>query len=76
MIGASYATEIAIVADAKAALLALNAALDDAPAANHGGRALAEGAWAAKLSAFRPSQDTENLPYQSDWLFEQAAKPP
>lgn len=54
VIGASYATEIAIVADAKAALLALNAALDDAPAANHGGRALAEGAWAAKLSAFRP----------------------
>ncbi|MDU8942497.1 thiamine pyrophosphate-binding protein [Ovoidimarina sediminis] len=62
VIGANYDTEIAIAADARAALEALNAALDDRPAADHGGAALATKAWAAKLAAFRPLADATSGP--------------
>jgi acetolactate synthase-1/2/3 large subunit len=67
VIGASYPTEVAVVADAALALEALVAELETrAGLARQSGAAKASAAWEAKLAAFRPLAASEEQPIRPE----------
>jgi acetolactate synthase-1/2/3 large subunit len=69
VIGANYRTEVAIAADARLALEALNAALAKrSPQAGNGGAARAKAAWAEKLRAFEALANSNDAPIRPERL--------
>ena len=66
VIGANYRTDVAICADAKLALAALVAELENREPQAHDGRARAEAAWSAKLAEFRPLADSTETPIRPE----------
>ena len=67
VIGANYATEVAICADARLALEALAAELESrSERAAQNGRARAEAAWAAKLADFAPLAASTERPIRPE----------
>ncbi|GAB5376379.1 MAG: thiamine pyrophosphate-binding protein [Acuticoccus sp.] len=66
VIGANYETEVAIVADARLALVALAKALATRAPQEQGGAARAAAAWQTKLAAFRPLADSTERPIRPE----------
>lgn len=66
VIGASYATKAALLADARLGLAAVNAALDDLPARAFDGARAAGEARAAKEAGFRPLADSTDRPIRPE----------
>jgi acetolactate synthase-1/2/3 large subunit len=66
VMGANYATEVAINADARLALEALADALEARPCAPQGGAARARAAWDAKLAVFAPLAASRETPIRPE----------
>ncbi len=66
VIGANYATEVAIVADAKLALGALNVALAKRGGTSNSGAARANAAWEIKLAAFSRLAESDDTPIRPE----------
>ena len=66
VIGANYRTDAAICADAKLALAALVAKLENREPKAQNGRARAEAAWTAKLAEFRPLAESTETPIRPE----------
>jgi acetolactate synthase I/II/III large subunit len=66
VIGANYATEVGIVADARLALEALAAEVRSRRIAGQNGVARAAAAWEAKTAAFRPLADSADRPIRPE----------
>ncbi len=66
VIGANYPTEVAIVADARAALSALLTEVRTRAMRGQNGRARAAAAWAAKRAAFQPLADSTARPIRPE----------
>ena len=66
VIGASYATEAALIADARPGLAAINSALDELSLKQFGGGRTAAEARAAKETAFRPLADSLDAPIRPE----------
>ena len=66
VIGANYATEVAIAADARLALDALAVALEARDPAGQGGVARVEKAWADKLAAFEALAASDETPIRPE----------
>jgi acetolactate synthase I/II/III large subunit len=66
VIGANYRTAVAICADARLALGALVAALEELPQASQCGRMRAKSAWAAKQAVFDPLAASAQTPIRPE----------
>ena len=64
--GTNYPTEVAIVADAKAALGAICDALEGREVTGSNGAARAKAAWEAKLAAFTPLAESDATPIRPE----------
>ena len=66
MVGANYKTDVAIIADARAALDALVREIESRTSAGQDGAARAEAAWKGKLSDFAPLAESSERPIRPE----------